>query len=168
MMKVLYIIDKNDTVHMAHIDIHYGFSVNGVAALHTEILKNSELNNFYKIYPEKFNNKTNGITFRRWLLHCNSELSDQIQAWIGDGFKKDAMELKKLESLMDNQDALNKLLEIKADNKNQLKKYLADTQGINLNENSIFDIQIKRLHEYKRQQMNALYVIHKYLEIKER
>lgn len=160
------IIDKNDTVHMAHIDIHYGFSVNGVAALHTEILKNSELNNFYKIYPEKFNNKTNGITFRRWLLHCNSELSDQIQAWIGDGFKKDAMELKKLESLMDNQDALNKLLEIKADNKNQLKKYLADTQGINLNENSIFDIQIKRLHEYKRQQMNALYVIHKYLEIK--
>lgn len=160
------IIDKNDTVHMAHIDIHYGFSVNGVAALHTEILKNSELNNFYKIYPEKFNNKTNGITFRRWLLHCNSELSDQIQAWIGDGFKKDAMELKKLESLMDNQDALNKLLEIKADNKNKLKKYLADTQGINLNENSIFDIQIKRLHEYKRQQMNALYVIHKYLEIK--
>ena len=160
------IIDKNDTVHMAHIDIHYGFSVNGVAALHTEILKNSELNNFYKIYPEKFNNKTNGITFRRWLLHCNSELSDQIQAWIGDGFKKDAMELKKLESLMDKQDALNKLLEIKADNKNKLKKYLADTQGINLNENSIFDIQIKRLHEYKRQQMNALYVIHKYLEIK--
>lgn len=160
------IIDKNDTVHMAHIDIHYGFSVNGVAALHTEILKNSELNNFYKIYPEKFNNKTNGITFRRWLLHCNSELSDQIQAWIGDGFKKDAMELKKLESLMDNQDALNKLLEIKADNKNKLKKYLANTQGINLNENSIFDIQIKRLHEYKRQQMNALYVIHKYLEIK--
>ena len=160
------IIDKNDTVHMAHIDIHYGFSVNGVAALHTEILKNSELNNFYKIYPEKFNNKTNGITFRRWLLHCNSELSDQIQAWIGDGFKKDAMELKKLESLMDNQDALNKLLGIKADNKNKLKKYLADTQGINLNENSIFDIQIKRLHEYKRQQMNALYVIHKYLEIK--
>lgn len=160
------IIDKNDTVHMAHIAIHYGFSVNGVAALHTEILKNSELNNFYKIYPEKFNNKTNGITFRRWLLHCNSELSDQIQAWIGDGFKKDAMELKKLESLMDNQDALNKLLEIKADNKNKLKKYLADTQGINLNENSIFDIQIKRLHEYKRQQMNALYVIHKYLEIK--
>ena len=160
------IIDKNDTVHMAHIDIHYGFSVNGVAALHTEILKNSELNNFYKIYPEKFNNKTNGITFRRWHLHCNSELSDQIQAWIGDGFKKDAMELKKLESLMDNQDALNKLLEIKADNKNKLKKYLADTQGINLNENSIFDIQIKRLHEYKRQQMNALYVIHKYLEIK--
>lgn len=160
------IIDKNDTVHMAHIDIHYGFSVNGVAALHTEILKNSELNSFYKIYPEKFNNKTNGITFRRWLLHCNSELSDQIQAWIGDGFKKDAMELKKLESLMDNQDALNKLLEIKADNKNKLKKYLADTQGINLNENSIFDIQIKRLHEYKRQQMNALYVIHKYLEIK--
>lgn len=160
------IIDKNDTVHMAHIDIHYGFSVNGVAALHTEILKNSELNNFYKIYPEKFNNKTNGITFRRWLLHCNSELSDQIQAWIGDGFKKDAIELKKLESLMDNQDALNKLLEIKADNKNKLKKYLADTQGINLNENSIFDIQIKRLHEYKRQQMNALYVIHKYLEIK--
>ena len=160
------IIDKNDTVHMAHIDIHYGFSVNGVAALHTEILKNSELNNFYKIYPEKFNNKTNGITFRRWLLHCNSELSDQIQAWIGDGFKKDAMELKKLESLMDNQDALNKLLEIKADNKNKLKKYLAEKQGINLTENSIFDIQIKRLHEYKRQQMNALYVIHKYLEIK--
>lgn len=160
------IIDRNDTVHMAHIDIHYGFSVNGVAALHTEILKNSELNNFYKIYPEKFNNKTNGITFRRWLLHCNNELSDQLQAWIGDDFKKNAMELKKLESLMDNQEVLNRLLEIKADNKKQLKKYLADTQEIDLNENSIFDIQIKRLHEYKRQQMNALYVIHKYLEIK--
>ena len=162
----VYIIDGEERVHMAHIDIHYSSSVNGVASLHTEILKNNELHHFYEIYPEKFNNKTNGITFRRWLLHCNPQLTELITSLIGDGFKKDAMELKKLESLMDKQDALNKLLEIKADNKNKLKKYLADTQGINLNENSIFDIQIKRLHEYKRQQMNALYVIHKYLEIK--
>mgnify|MGYP002551930469 CR=1 FL=1 len=160
------IIDKNDTVHMAHIDIHYGFSVNGVAALHTEILKNSELNNFYKIYPEKFNNKTNGITFRRWLLHCNSELSDQIQAWIGDGFKKDATQLEKLLDYKNDEKVLKQLLEIKSAKKMELKKALMEKQNVTINENSIFDIQIKRLHEYKRQQLNALYVIHKYLEIK--
>ncbi|MDD2979880.1 MAG: glycogen/starch/alpha-glucan phosphorylase [Hespellia sp.] len=160
------IIDRNDNVHMAHIDIHYGYSVNGVAALHTEILKDTELNNFYKIYPQKFNNKTNGITFRRWLLHCNPELSDQITEWIGDGYKKDAMELERLETLAAKEDVLEKLLAIKKDNKANLAKYLADTQNITLNENAIFDIQIKRLHEYKRQQMNALYVIYKYEQIK--
>ncbi|MDO5391806.1 MAG: glycogen/starch/alpha-glucan phosphorylase [Eubacteriales bacterium] len=160
------IIDRNDVVHMAHIDIHYGFSVNGVAALHTEILKNSELNNFYRLYPEKFNNKTNGITFRRWLLHCNPELADAVTEWIGDGYKKDAMELTKLEALLEDQKVLSRLLEIKQDNKCALKNYLEETQGLHINENSIFDIQIKRLHEYKRQQMNALYVIYKYLEIK--
>ena len=178
------IIDKNDTVHMAHIDIHYGFSVNGVAALHTEILEKSELNNFYKIYPEKFNNKTNGITFRRWLLHCNPELTDQLTEWIGDGYKKDAEELKKLEKYLSDKDALDTLLKIKTDNKADFVDYLdtllkiktdnkADfvdyikrTQNITLNPNSIFDIQVKRLHEYKRQQLNALFVIHKYLEIK--
>ena len=160
------IIDRNDVVHMAHIDIHYGFSVNGVAALHTEILKNSELNNFYRLYPEKFNNKTNGITFRRWLLHCNPELADAVTGWIGDGYKKDAMELTKLEELLEDQQVLSRLLEIKQDNKCALKNYLEETQGLHINENSIFDIQIKRLHEYKRQQMNALYVIYKYLEIK--
>ena len=160
------IIDKNDTVHMAHIDIHYGFSVNGVAALHTEILEKSELNNFYKIYPEKFNNKTNGITFRRWLLHCNPELTDQLTEWIGDGYKKDAEELKKLEKYLSDKDALDTLLKIKTDNKADFVDYIKRTQNITLNPNSIFDIQVKRLHEYKRQQMNALYVIHKYLEIK--
>ncbi len=160
------IIDRNDVVHMAHIDIHYGFSVNGVAALHTEILKNSELNNFYRLYPEKFNNKTNGITFRRWLLHCNPELADAVTGWIGDGYKKDAMELTKLETLLEDSQVLSRLLEIKQDNKLALKNYLEETQGLQINENSIFDIQIKRLHEYKRQQMNALYVIYKYLEIK--
>ena len=160
------IIDRNDVVHMAHIDIHYGFSVNGVAALHTEILKNSELNNFYRLYPEKVNNKTNGITFRRWLLHCNPELADAVTGWIGDGYKKDAMELTKLEELLEDQQVLSRLLEIKQDNKCALKNYLEETQGLHINENSIFDIQIKRLHEYKRQQMNALYVIYKYLEIK--
>lgn len=160
------IIDRNDVVHMAHIDIHYGFSVNGVAALHTEILKNSELNNFYRLYPEKFNNKTNGITFRRWLLHCNPELADAVTGWIGNEYKKDSMELTKLEALLEDSQVLSRLLEIKQDNKLALKNYLEETQGLQINENSIFDIQIKRLHEYKRQQMNALYVIYKYLEIK--
>lgn len=160
------VIDRNDVVHMAHIDIHYGFSVNGVAALHTEILKETELHNFYQLYPEKFNNKTNGITFRRWLLHCNPLLADQITEWIGDGYKKDAAELKKLEKFVEDEESLQNLLQIKKENKHQLAEYLKRTQGIELNENSVFDIQIKRLHEYKRQQMNALYVIYKYLEIK--
>lgn len=160
------IIDKNDLVHMAHIDIHYGCSVNGVAYLHTEILKNSELHNFYKIYPEKFNNKTNGITFRRWLMYCNPALTEGLTGWIGDGFRKDAMELKKLEELADQKEVLDALLKIKHGNKLLLKEYLKETQGIKLNENSIFDIQVKRLHEYKRQQLNALYVIYKYLQIK--
>ena len=160
------IIDRNNVVHMAHIDIHYGFSVNGVAALHTEILKNSELNNFYRIYPEKFNNKTNGITFRRWLLHCNPELADAVTELIGEGYKKDATELSELQKYIEDKKVLSRLLEIKQDNKTALKEYLEETQGLHINDNSIFDIQIKRLHEYKRQQMNALYVIYKYLEIK--
>lgn len=160
------VIDRNDVVHMAHIDIHYGFSVNGVAALHTEILKETELHNFYQLYPEKFNNKTNGITFRRWLFHCNPLLTDQITEWIGDGYKKDAAELKKLEKFVEDEESLQNLLQIKKENKHQLAEYLKRTQGIELNEDSVFDIQIKRLHEYKRQQMNALYVIYKYLEIK--
>ena len=164
----VYIIDKNDLVHMAHIDIHYGFSVNGVASLHTDILKETELNNFYKLYPEKFNNKTNGITFRRWLLHSNPELTDFITSFIGDGFKKDAEELKKLNTpvITKNLKQLYRLLDIKAQKKAALADYLEKTQGITINPDSIFDIQIKRLHEYKRQQMNALYLIHKYLEIK--
>lgn len=164
----VYIIDKNDLVHMAHIDIHYGFSVNGVASLHTDILKETELNNFYKLYPEKFNNKTNGITFRRWLLHSNPELTNFITEFIGDGFKKDAEELKKLDTpvITKNLKQLYRLLDIKAQKKAELAKYLEETQGITINPDSIFDIQIKRLHEYKRQQMNALYLIHKYLEIK--
>ena len=160
-----YII-KDGLVHMAHMDIHYGYSVNGVAYLHTEILKNTELNNFYKLYPEKFNNKTNGITFRRWLMACNPELSAQITEWIGDGWKRDANELEKLGTLANDDAALDKLLSIKAGKKADLKNYLKQTQGFDLDENSIFDIQVKRLHEYKRQQMNALYVIHKYFEIK--
>ena len=160
-----YII-KDGLVHMAHMDIHYGYSVNGVAYLHTEILKNTELNNFYKLYPEKFNNKTNGITFRRWLMACNPELSAQITEWIGDGWKKDANELEKLGALANDDAALDKLLDIKAGKKADLKNYLKQTQGFDFDENSIFDIQVKRLHEYKRQQMNALYVIHKYFEIK--
>ena len=160
------VIDRNDVVHMAHIDIHYGFSVNGVAALHTEILKKTELHHFYQLYPEKFNNKTNGITFRRWLLHCNPLLADQITEWIDDGYKKDAAELKKLEKFASDEESLQNLLQIKKENKHQLSEYLKRTQGIELNEDSVFDIQIKRLHEYKRQQMNALYVIYKYLEIK--
>lgn len=160
------IIDAENRVHMAHIDIHYGHSVNGVAALHTEILKDNELNNFYKIYPEKFNNKTNGITFRRWLMHCNYPLNAFISDLIGEGYKKDALELEKLLQFKDDEKVLNTLLRIKQDNKAALKEYLRKTQNIEINENSIFDIQIKRLHEYKRQQMNALYIIHKYLEIK--
>ena len=160
------IIDRNDTVHMAHIDIHYGFSVNGVASLHTEILKETELNNFYKIYPEKFNNKTNGITFRRWLLHCNPALTELLDELIGDGYKKDAAELEKLLAFKDDEKVLDRLVEIKHANKEALCKYLEETQGVKVSPDTIFDIQIKRLHEYKRQQMNALYIIDKYLEIK--
>ena len=160
------IIDTQDRVHMAHMDIHYGFSVNGVAALHTEILKDEELNPFYKIYPEKFNNKTNGITFRRWLLHCNNELADYITELIGNGYKKDADKLKDLAKFIDDKKVLDKLGEIKKNNKVLLKEYLKETQNVDINENSIFDIQVKRLHEYKRQQMNVLYIIYKYLDIK--
>lgn len=160
-----YII-QNGLVHMAHMDIHYGYSVNGVAYLHTEILKNTELNNFYKLYPERFNNKTNGITFRRWLMECNPELSALITFLIGEGWKKDAMELEKLGQFVSDPSVLTKLLDVKAEKKAQLVSYLKNTQGLELNPDSIFDIQVKRLHEYKRQQMNALYVIHKYLEIK--
>ena len=160
------IIDKEDRVHMAHIDMHYGYSINGVAYLHTEILKNSELKPFYEIYPEKFNNKTNGITFRRWLLHCNEELASWIEGLIGNGFKKDATELEKLLQYQGDQKVLESLLQVKAEKKKQLKEYLLRTQGVEIDENSIYDIQVKRLHEYKRQQLNALYIIHKYLEIK--
>ena len=160
------IIDRNDTVHMAHIDIHYGFSVNGVASLHTEILKETELNNFYKIYPEKFNNKTNGITFRRWLLHCNPALTELLDELIGEGYKKDAAELEKLLAFKDDDKILDRLVEIKHANKEALCKYLEETQGVKVSPDTIFDIQIKRLHEYKRQQLNALYIIDKYLEIK--
>ena len=164
--KSVAIIDDEKRVHMAHMDIHYGYSVNGVAYLHTEILKNTELNNFYKIYPEKFNNKTNGITFRRWLLHCDPEMTEFITSLIGPGFKKNAEELEKLGAYVNDEEVLKKLLAVKGTRKTELKNYLAKTQGIELDDNSIYDIQIKRLHEYKRQQMNALYVIHKYFEIK--
>ncbi len=160
------IIDENNRVHMAHIDIHYGFSVNGVAAIHTEILKDSELNNFYKLYPEKFNNKTNGITFRRWLLSCNRELAGFLSQTIGDGYKKDADKLEKLLEYKDDQAVLDRLAEIKMNRKKELAAYVKEAEGVTLNPESIFDIQVKRLHEYKRQQMNALYIIHKYLEIK--
>lgn len=160
------IIDRNDTVHMAHIDLHYGFSVNGVASLHTEILKETELNNFYKIYPEKFNNKTNGITFRRWLLHCNPALTELIDSLIGEGYKKDAAELEKLLKYQDDEKVLERLVKIKKENKKALCRYLKETQDIEISPDTIFDIQIKRLHEYKRQQLNALYIIDKYLEIK--
>ena len=163
----LAIIDKDDRVHMAHMDIHFTHSTNGVAALHTEILKNSELKPFYDIYPEKFNNKTNGITFRRWLLHSNPELTALIESLIGPKFKEDAMELEKLGAYVDDDAVLDKLLAVKMGNKVRLKNYLKKTQNIDIDENSVFDIQIKRLHEYKRQQMNALYVINKYFEIKE-
>lgn len=162
----VYIIDREERVHMAHIDIHYSSSVNGVASLHTDILKNVELNNFYKIYPEKFNNKTNGITFRRWLIHSNPQLTELITSLIGDGFKKDATELEKLLDYKDNEEVLNKILTLKNTKKAELKNALMERQNVEINENSIFDIQIKRLHEYKRQQLNALYIIHKYLEIK--
>ena len=160
------IIDKNDVVHMAHIDIHYGFSVYGVASLHTEILKETELNPFYQIYPEKFNNKTNGITFRRWLIHCNPGLTELLDKVIGKEYRNDANGLEKLLAYKEDADVLDQLLEMKKENKKALCEYLKKTQGVELNPESIFDIQIKRLHEYKRQQMNALYVIHKYLEIK--
>lgn len=160
------IIDKDERVHMAHIDIHYGFSVNGVAAIHTEILKDTELQHFYKIYPEKFNNKTNGITFRRWLLSCNRELAAFLTETIGDGYKKDAFLLEKLLQYQNDEKVLDRLAEIKKSRKMELVSFLAKEEGVELNPDSIFDIQIKRLHEYKRQQMNALYIIHKYLEIK--
>lgn len=160
------IIDKDDRVHMAHIDIHYGFSVNGVAAIHTEILKDTELNAFYKIYPEKFNNKTNGITFRRWLLSCNHELATFLSETIGDGYKKDADKLEQLLAYKDDEAVLNRIAEIKMNRKRDLAAYVKEVEGITLNPDSIFDLQSKRMHEYKRQQMNALYIIHKYLEIK--
>ena len=160
------IIDKDNRIHMARMDMHYGHSVNGVAFLHTEILKNSELHDFYEIYPEKFNNKTNGITFRRWLLHCNHPLADFLTEIIGDSYKKDAKELEKLLAYKEDETVLRKLIRIKKDNKERLAEYLKETQGLTLDTDSIFDIQVKRLHEYKRQQLNALYGIHKYLEIK--
>ena len=160
------IIDKDGRVHMAHIDIHYGFSVNGVAAIHTQILEETELNAFYKIYPEKFNNKTNGITFRRWLLSCNRELAGFLAETIGDGFKKDADKLEKLLEFKDTPAVLDRIAEIKYDQKKKLAAYVKENEGVILNPDSVFDIQVKRLHEYKRQQMNALYIIHKYLEIK--
>ena len=162
----LTIIDDKQQVHMARIDMHYGFSVNGVAALHTEILKNSELKPFYDIYPNKFNNKTNGITFRRWLLHCNHELTDFISSKIGDGFKKDANELEKLLQYKDDEAVLKAITNIKMTKKKEFKEYLLKKENIEIDENSIIDVQVKRLHEYKRQQMNALYIIHKYMDIK--
>ncbi|MGQ7479673.1 glycogen/starch/alpha-glucan family phosphorylase [Streptococcus suis] len=160
------IIDESGRVHMAHMDIHFSNSVNGVAALHTEILKNSELKAFYELYPEKFNNKTNGITFRRWLEFANQDLADYIKELIGDEYLTDATKLEKLLAFADDKEVHAKLAEIKHNNKLALKRYLKDNKGIELDENSIIDTQIKRFHEYKRQQMNALYVIHKYLEIK--
>lgn len=164
--KSVYIIDDNNLVHMAHIDIHYGMSVNGVAKLHTEILENTELNNFYRIYPEKFNNKTNGITFRRWLIHCNNGLEKYIETLIGSEYRHDAEKLKDLLKFAGDKNVYDNLLEIKTDNKRNLAEYLKQTQGIEINPQSIYDIQIKRLHEYKRQQMNALYIIYKYFDIK--
>lgn len=160
------IIDRYDNVHMANIDIHFGYSTNGVAALHTDILKNSELKPFYDIYPERFNNKTNGITFRRWLMHCNHELTAFIDKLIGEGYKKDALELEKLGAFIDNNEVLAELDGIKKLKKKHLREFLKKSQGVDIDENSIFDIQIKRLHEYKRQQLNVLYIIYKYLEIK--
>lgn len=157
--KAVQIIDEHNLVHMAHMDIHFGYSINGVASLHTEILKNSELKAFYELYPEKFNNKTNGITFRRWLLHCNNELSQYITSLIGDEYKTDATKLKDLLKFVDDETILNKLLTIKQNRKQDLCNYLNKTMHLTLNPNSIFDIQIKRLHEYKRQQMNLLYII---------
>ena len=162
----VYIIDENKRVHMAFIDIHYGFSVNGVAAIHTDILKNTELNNFYRIYPEKFNNKTNGITFRRWLMACNPELTGLLSSKIGDGFKKRGTGLEALRQFEDDETVLSRISEIKREKKEQLAAYIAEHEKVQLDVDGIFDVQIKRLHEYKRQQMNALYIIHKYLEIK--
>lgn len=162
----VYIIDNMDRVHMAHIDIHFGYAVNGVAALHTEILKESELKPFYDIYPQKFNNKTNGITFRRWLVHCNHDLAEYIKELIGPGYMENAEKLEKLLQYKDDEKVLEKLREIKGNAKKELKNYLKMTQNVDIDENAIFDIQIKRLHEYKRQQMNALYAIWKYKEIK--
>ena len=164
--KSVAIIDDERRVHMAHMDIHYGYSINGVAYLHTEILKNTELNNFYKLYPEKFNNKTNGITFRRWLMSCNPELSAYITELIGDGWKKDANELEKLGNFINDDAVLTKLVDIKNAKKTELASYLKKTQNLDVPDNSIFDIQVKRLHEYKRQQLNVLYIIRKYFEIK--
>ncbi len=160
------IIDRDKRVHMAHIDIHYGFSVNGVAAIHTEILKETELHDFYKLYPAKFNNKTNGITFRRWLLSCNKELTALLENKIGCGFKKDAAQLEKLLAYSEDQETLDAIAAIKKQKKEALATYIREKEGVEINPDSIFDIQVKRLHEYKRQQMNALYIIHKYLEIK--
>ena len=162
----LAIIDQNQVVHMAHMDIHFSHSTNGVATLHTQILKESELAGFYQMYPEKFNNKTNGITFRRWLLKCNPALTNEIENLIGDGFKRDASELKKLLAYTDDTEVLSKIRTIKKDNKKQLAAWLADKQGIQLNTDAMFSIQSKRLHEYKRQQLNLLFLIHEYLEIK--
>ena len=162
----LAIIDQNQVVHMAHMDIHFSHSTNGVATLHTQILKESELAGFYQMYPEKFNNKTNGITFRRWLLKCNPALTSEIENLIGDGFKKDASELKKLLAYTDDTEVLSKIRSIKKDNKKQLAAWLADKQGLQLNTDAMFSIQSKRLHEYKRQQLNLLFLIHEYLEIK--
>ena len=160
------IIDENKLVHMASMDIHFGYSINGVAAIHTDILKNSELKDFYDLYPNKFNNKTNGITFRRWLLSCNEELTDFIDSLIGEGYKENADELKKLLDFVNDEDVLNRLLKIKTDKKKELAAYLYNHEGVKVDADSLFDIQIKRLHEYKRQQMNVLYIIHQYLEIK--
>ena len=161
------ILDEGGRVHMAHIDIHYGYSVNGVAALHTEILKNTELRPFYDLYPEKFNNKTNGITFRRWLLHCDRPLAAYIESLIGPGFKKDAAELEQLLAFQKDPAVLHELRAIKGQNKAELARYLKASQGIEVDPDSVFDIQVKRLHEYKRQQLNALYAAYKYLEIKQ-
>lgn len=160
------IIDKQNLVHMAHMDIHYGFSINGVAAIHTEILKQTELKDFYEMYPNRFNNKTNGITFRRWLLSCNKELTNFIDSLIGEGYKTNALELEKLLNYQDNLEVLETLLAIKMNNKQALANYIQLHESIRIDPNSIYDIQIKRLHEYKRQQMNVLYIIHQYLEIK--
>ncbi len=161
-----WIIDNDDRGHIAHIDIHFGYSINGVAALHTQILKSSELKHFYDIYPEKFNNKTNGITFRRWLMSCNHELTDYLSGLIGEGFKKDADELEKLLKYKNDKKVCNAIADIKKQKKEELAAYIKEKEGVTLDPDSIFDIQIKRMHEYKRQQMNALYIIHKYLEIK--
>ncbi|MGO5284232.1 glycogen/starch/alpha-glucan phosphorylase [Catenibacterium mitsuokai] len=160
------IIDNNKIVHKAHMDIHFGFSINGVASIHTDILKNTELHDFYELYPTHFNNKTNGITFRRWLLSCNEELTDLIDSLIGEGYKQDASELEKLQEYLDDEAVLNKLLTIKQEKKTQLANVIKEKEGIELDPSSIFDVQVKRLHEYKRQQMNVLYIIYQYLQIK--